>query len=413
MLETGSAETEQVRLFVEELCCDLCRFGHADAGASPRDVRVRREAYLGVPGAFADAIVSPKSLPPYFLEVKLGYTRENLVGHLAKKYGTGSPATKLARKLVLVVDARRAGTSVEDDLGSILAGSDASLDAQLRAAVDPAIAIELWDEAKLGALVRSTFGVELGALAAADVETVRAGVEAAKTIYAFGRQGPQDALEQSLLWHLGYWQLGDLRARGRLDPRKLTAPGTYRNVTVLLADLCSFSSYVRDTRDDAIVRDCLTSFYAKARYAILDCGGLFYNFVGDEAIALFGVPDGEIDPVAVLECADALLDVGQSVSFHWQKSIDRVQKTSGLHIGVATGDLQLVPLRPLSQSQWGVLGDGINLGSRLMNIAGPDQLVVSNSFYRQLPEAKQPLFDPMPDLDVKNVGSIRAWARRR
>src|SRR5580698_10391402 len=52
----------QVRLFLEEICCDLCRFQHVKQdGVAPESVSVNREAYLGEPGAFADIRVkAPK-----------------------------------------------------------------------------------------------------------------------------------------------------------------------------------------------------------------------------------------------------------------------------------------------------------------------------------------------------------------
>jgi hypothetical protein len=47
---------------------------------------------------------------------------------------------------------------------------------------------------------------------------------------------------------------------------------------VLLADLCSFSSYIRDTGDAEVVRESLTAFYSKARYQIINNGGMLYQF---------------------------------------------------------------------------------------------------------------------------------------
>ena len=48
----------QLRLFLEELCCEICRFqvvGHHGLGAE--EVTISREVDLGVPGAFADVVV--------------------------------------------------------------------------------------------------------------------------------------------------------------------------------------------------------------------------------------------------------------------------------------------------------------------------------------------------------------------
>src|SRR5205823_6170566 len=91
-------------------------------------------------------------------------------------------------------------------------------------------------------------------------------------------------LKAELQWHFGYWRLHQLRMMGRATARDILPPGTYRGVVVVLADLCSFSSFVRDTPNVEIVCESLTSFYSKSRYQIINSGGMLYQFVGDEAI---------------------------------------------------------------------------------------------------------------------------------
>ena len=50
----------QLRLLLEELCCDLCRFEHVTKDrCAPECVQVDREYYLHAPGAFADIRVVP------------------------------------------------------------------------------------------------------------------------------------------------------------------------------------------------------------------------------------------------------------------------------------------------------------------------------------------------------------------
>jgi class 3 adenylate cyclase len=154
---------------------------------------------------------------------------------------------------------------------------------------------------------------------------------------------------------------------------------------VLLADLCSFSSYIRDTGDAEVVRESLTAFYSKARYQIINNGGMLYQFAGDEVIGLFGIPDHpDTFTDAVLDTARALCRIGESVTQHWQRRIDRMQIAAGLHVGVALGDLQIVSLRPFSRLHVGAIGDCINVASRLLGLAGPGEVVLSNAFHQKL-----------------------------
>src|SRR5262249_5046092 len=159
-------------------------------------------------------------------------------------------------------------------------------------------------------------------------------------------------------------------------------PGTYPGVTVLMGDLCSFSSYVRDTREPEVIRHCLTSFYSKSRYEIQNAAGMLYQFVGDELIGLFGIPVPQLDDATrAVRSARALLDLGNSVSTHWQRHIDRLQQNSGLHVGMAVGDLQIVASRPFSRTHMSAIGDALNVAARLTTVAGPGEIVISNSLY--------------------------------
>lgn len=179
---------------------------------------------------------------------------------------------------------------------------------------------------------------------------------------------------------------------------------------MLIADLCSFSTYVRDTSDAEIVRESLTAFYSKARYQIINNGGMLYQFAGDEVLGLFGIPDhpdGFTD--GVLDTARALCRIGESVLQQWQRRIDRVQTDAGLHVGVAIGDLQIVSLRPFSPLHIGAIGDCINVASRLLKLAGPGEVVLSNGFHHRLDEHNQARCSEIEPVDGRNVGRIRAW----
>jgi adenylate cyclase len=207
-----------------------------------------------------------------------------------------------------------------------------------------------------------------------------------------------------------FWRLKQLRSTGRSTARDILPPGSYQAVAVLLADLCSFSSYVRDTGDSEIVRESLTSFYSKARYQIINNGGMLYQFAGDEVIGLFGIPDHPVGFTdAVLDTASALCRIGESVTQHWQRRIDRVQNATGLHIGIALGDLQIVSLRPFSRLHVGAIGDCINVASRLLALAGPSEVVVSNAFHQRLAQHSQGRCCEIDPVEARNVGRIRAW----
>ncbi len=402
-MPTTTSPLGEYRLLLEELCCDLCRFEHVTRdGLAPEAIRIDREYWLGSPGAFADIRVAPAGQSPYFVEVKYGYSQDRLVRHLARKYAAPtSRNAAAASKVVLVVDrlSRTDWDNLERDVRSQLAHG---------------LELEIWDERRLLALLAERFNVSSPAMTTDNLLDVRQAIDRAKGFHAFGGSSfgeyEHDPLKADLLWHFGFWRIKQLRSTGRSTPRDILPPGPYPAVAVLLADLCSFSSYVRDTSDAEIVRESLTAFYSKARYQIINNGGMLYQFAGDEVLGLFGIPDhpdGFTD--AVLDTARALCRIGESVSQHWQRRIDRVQTAAGLHVGIALGDLQIVSLRPFSRLHIGAIGDCINVASRLLTLAGPGEIVLSNAFHQQLDEHNQARCAEIEPVDGRNVGRIRAW----
>jgi len=390
----------ELKLLLEEICSDLSRLHHAAAhNLSPSDIRVDREASLGRPGTFADIRVRHHAGPATFVEVKFGYSGESVVRALERKYRTPTEETKAANRVILVIEEKVHATWAE-------------LLPRLHGALHSGLTLEVWNEDTLQRLLK-TYGVEVERLTPATLLEARAAIEHAKGVYAFNAGHAEgyrhDALRAQLLWHLDFWRLRELYAKAG-HPREILTPGSHRGVVVIMADMCAFSSFVRDTPDNEIVRESLTSFYSKARAQIVHNGGLHYQFVGDEVVGIFGVPDrhtGYID--AAYEAARAICSIGKSVAGQWQRRIDRLQTGCGVHVGMSIGELDLIPLRPYSRTHIGFVGDSLNVAARLMSQALGDEIVVTNSLYQKLDEKWQTEFSQTDPVDAKNVGRIVAW----
>ncbi|HMP07409.1 MAG TPA: adenylate/guanylate cyclase domain-containing protein, partial [Lacipirellulaceae bacterium] len=351
---------------------------------------------------FADMRVQPAASPAYFLEVKVGYSNPVLIRHVLRKYGDNATLANDCERLVLVVDTDR-----REDWPSVLAS--------LKSGLHPKLTLEVWTEQTLRREIFERLGVEFNSLTShEDLLDVRERLETALGYLAFGgdslREYRNDPLRAELLWHLGAARLRSLQGDSRKSARDILPPGIYRGVAVLMADLSSFSCFVRDTPDPEIIRESLTAFYSKSRYQVVNGGGMLYQFVGDAVIAFFGVPEADGCSIAnSLNVAQSLLDIGVSVSDHWQRRIDRVQAMSGAHIGLTVGDVEILSLRPFSRTRIGAVSDSINMAARLLSAAEPGQIVVSNSFYHKLDEERQRQFAELAPLEAHNVGRVRAW----
>lgn len=391
----------EVRLLLEELCCDFCRFEHAVRKRLPMNsVRIDREFFLGTKDAFADIRVEPRGKPSYFVEVKYGYGDDSLVRSLSRKYKRATPRTRKANQVILVIDvAGRPGWK--------------NTVKSLRKCLHSGLELVIWDEKRLHRLFQKCFDLEI-ALEPDTLLDVRYAVDRAKGFLAFGGPSQDDyehtPLKAELMWHLGFWRIRELREAGDLPARAILPPGIYRNVVVLLADLCSFSSFVRDTPNTEVVRENLTAFYSKSRYQLINNGAMMYQFVGDQVVGFFGIPNNYVGVADdALETAYRLVGIGRSVTNHWQRRIDRVQNSGGLHVGMAVGDIEIVSLRPFSRTHMGAIGDCINVAARLMAQAGPGDIVATNSLYQTLTNPAQAPFVEIAPIEAKNVGKIKGW----
>ena len=393
----GETDARELRIFLESVLCDLCRFLHAARdGVAPAETQIHQKVRLG-PGAFADIRVAAGRLPLYFIEMDIGYSRPRVIESMRLKYARRTPASEGAGKVIVVVD-------------QALASASPSLEAELRALLAPGLDLELWDDRHLARLIRDTLGLDIFHFVEAQLLALRQAVDQAKAVYAFGPATAVDPLRSTLLWHFAYWRLAQLREAGCVDPRAILPPGRYAKVVVVMADVCAYSSYVRDTRDDRVIRESLTSFASKTRYRIINDGGMLYQFVGDSVVGFFGIPaETGNDASRALECARSLVDIGAAVAEEWQRQIDQAEPAAGVHVGMAVGEVQMLSLRPFSRTHMGAVAQAMNLAARLTSVAGPGEIVVSNLFHQALPDPERLAFTELEPVEAKNIGRVRAW----
>lgn len=397
MDQLGDTDFRELRIFLESIICDLCRLRHATRdGVPPAETQIHQEVRLS-PSAFADIRVAAGGLPPYFMEVDVGYSRQRVVESVRHKYARRTPASESAGKVIVLVD-------------SALAARYPALDTELRDLLAPGLDLELWDDRHLSALIRETLGLDISSFVEGGLLELRQAVDRAKAAHAFGAGNAVDPLHSTLLWHFAYWRLAQLREAGAVDPRTVLPPGRYSNVVVVMADICAYSSYVRDTRDDRVIRESLTGFATKTRYRIINDGGMLYQFVGDSVVGFFGIPAGAGDDGSrALACARGLVDIGAAVAEEWQRQIDQIEPAAGVHVGMALGEVQMLSLRPFSRTHMGAVANAMNLAARLNATAGPGEIVISNLLHEALPDTERAAFRELEPVEAKNMGRVRAW----
>jgi len=102
---------------------------------------------------------------------------------------------------------------------------------------------------------------------------------------------------------------------------------------------------------------------------VLEHGGVLDKFIGDAVLAVFGAPVGtgsiEGDARAAVACA---VSMGKRLSEMNERRVAAGKPAIGIGIGVHTGELVAGNIGSPRRMQYTVIGDTVNVGSRLESL---------------------------------------------
>ena len=160
----------------------------------------------------------------------------------------------------------------------------------------------------------------------------------------------------------------------------LTPPsreGERKQVTVLFSDLSGYT-VLSEKLDPEEVKEIMSRIFGEIAQVVTEYEGFIEKFIGDAVMALFGVPKAhEDDPMRAIRAAREIHHIVEKISPQFEEKIGRpLFMHTGIHTGlVVTGEIDL------GKGTHGVLGDTINVASRLMGLAGKDEILVGHDTY--------------------------------
>lgn len=184
-----------------------------------------------------------------------------------------------------------------------------------------------------------------------------------------------------------------------------------QEAAVTFVDLVGFTR-LAESMSPADAMATLRAFHTEVERAVFAHGGMLDKFIGDGALACFGVP--EPTPAAAADALRAALDLLEALArpIATQAGEARLSAAIGIHHGpVLMGDIG-----GATQFQFTVVGDTVNVASRLEALTRQHgtALIVSGAAL----EAARPWLDPallarlepLPGLRLKGRdGAIDAW----
>ncbi len=149
--------------------------------------------------------------------------------------------------------------------------------------------------------------------------------------------------------------------------------GERRQATVMFSDLSGYAA-MNERLDPEEVQGVLQRIKETATRIIESHGGFVSQFVGDEVLALFGIPVAhEDDPAQAVRAAVKLHRFVRGLS----PEVDRkLGQPIRLHTGISTG-LIVTSMKDTRDGLVGVTGDTVNIGARLKAEAASDTILLS------------------------------------
>ena len=146
------------------------------------------------------------------------------------------------------------------------------------------------------------------------------------------------------------------------DPTRLTLGGEEKVLTVLFSDLAGFTTYTEQLRPQEMV-SILSDYFKEMTEQVFAHKGTLKEYVADELMAIFGAPL-EFSDHAEQACAAALAmrDRLRELREQWRE-IGRPALRA--RTGINSGPMLVGNLGSPYRFAYGVLGDDVNLGSRL------------------------------------------------
>lgn len=192
------------------------------------------------------------------------------------------------------------------------------------------------------------------------------------------------------------------------DPDKLQLGGEKKELTVLFSDLRNFTSYSEKLDPQQIVA-VLNNYLSAMSNIIFAHKGTIDKFIGDAIMAIFGAPIPQKDH------ADRACSVALDM-FRELKNVNEDNARNGypplsMGIGINTGDMTVGNIGSEKRFDYTVIGDAVNLGSRLEGLTKFFNVeIIVSSTTKNACVTNQFIFRELGSVQVKGKKeSIRAY----
>ncbi len=156
------------------------------------------------------------------------------------------------------------------------------------------------------------------------------------------------------------------------NPEEYGLKGKDFYVSVLFADICGFTG-MSERLQPTQVMEILNGIFETFGEVVFNRGGTLNQIIGDAIFAIFGAPKKQYDHAdQAVEAAIQMQNKVKSLEFEGVEKIE-------VKIGINSGKVTAGSLGSVERMEYTVIGDAVNLASRLCDLAKPGEILISSS----------------------------------
>lgn len=161
----------------------------------------------------------------------------------------------------------------------------------------------------------------------------------------------------------------------------LSLGGQEQEATILFSDIRGFTSLSENMTPNEVV-ETLNDYFNQMIEIIFKYNGILDKIIGDELMVIYGVPksniqDSENAVLTAIEMQEKLIAFNQDRCINLKKPIK-------VGIGVNTGSVISGNIGSTDQMDFTVIGDSVNLASRLCSSAEAGQIIISDAVWNKI-----------------------------
>ncbi|MEJ5306678.1 MAG: tetratricopeptide repeat protein [candidate division WOR-3 bacterium] len=165
------------------------------------------------------------------------------------------------------------------------------------------------------------------------------------------------------------------------NPYEVKVDSERRVVTVLFGDISGFTA-LSERLDPEDVIKVINKYFKKMVRIVDKYGGDVDKFIGDAVLVVFGAPVAHSDdPERAVRAALEMQKEMETIEPVYAKG-EYVKVT--MHIGINTGEVVALNMGVDDRMEYTIMGDNVNLTSRLEGIAKSGEIIISENTYKHV-----------------------------